>query len=341
MHHRIARCVDIDHDIGAFAPLFRHRERDRGSRRLNLAGLDGEDAIGGDDDLCFAVIRRHDGQSGWTTRNDLLLVDSDFDPVWRFNAVARDVSAPTDAERAARDAAIFGFDDELMLAPIETRHSQHTRPILRAQSTLIDGPNRARASPFPTAVFAVPVIVIIDLEDLPAQVLDHAFAACIHGCDLEATFFLIGNSAVETWLDAEVKIFGAIRNADAFSDRSATGLEHTYNRIQAQRHISIASPVSRREANGGLACPICDAILQIDDLLAEAAIMWPPAEALIAKRLRIDFDARLGRDCQRCARRAIEEACSNFHIARIISGQERGIFSFQLDSDALRDKILN
>ncbi len=107
LNYRVSRRVDIDHHIGALAPLIGHRQSHRRARCLNLTRFDRQDAIRRDDDLSFAVIRRNNRQSSGSACDDLLFIDGDLYPVRCFDPITGDVTTPSDPESPARTVAIF------------------------------------------------------------------------------------------------------------------------------------------------------------------------------------------------------------------------------------------
>ena len=182
--------------------------------------------------------------------------------------------------------------------------------------------------------------MIIDLEDLPGQVFNHPFTGSVYCRDFKIALFFIAETTLETGLDAQIKILRAIRNTNAFRHRSTAWFEHTDNRVQTQWTISIPTAIAGRNADCGLADAISCPVLQIDDLLTEAAIMRAPAETFIAEGLWVDLNASLRFHSERRAWGAVKKARRHVDVAGIIARQEWRLFGLKFNRDPLRNKVL-
>ena len=98
--------------------------------------------------------------------------------------------------------------------------------------------------------------------------------------------------------------------------------------------------IAGRNADRGLADAIGCPVLQIDDLLTEAAIMRAPAETFIAKGLWVDLNASLRFHSERRAWGAVKKARRHVDVAGIIARQEWRLFGLKFNRDPLRNKVL-
>ena len=99
---------------------------------------------------------------------------------------------------------------------MEARYRNAGRTVLSTKAAFIHRAHGARTTPFPAAIFAVPIIVIVDLEDLPTQVFNSTFTVCAKRSDLKSPFFFIAKASIKARLNSELTILWTLRDANAF-----------------------------------------------------------------------------------------------------------------------------
>ncbi len=346
IQHGVAAGIDRDHDIGAFAPLRRDRQRDLGALGNDADVLDAQYTVGGHHNLGLPVIGRHDGQLGALADLGRFLGGDDLHAVRRFGAVLARPSAPADIEagtRARGGKRALAFDHQLMAAPFEARRLDLADTAGgRGQHAFIDLGDRARAAPGPLFAVAVPVIVIVDGEHFPAEALGNSGAFGIDGDDLELGLAAFLDTRFKGGLHADIQGLGPVGHADAFGDGAATGLEHADHGVEAQRQAGIRPRGAGREADDRLARTVRGRIIELEDLFLERLVVAAIGETF--ERLegrRIGFQPGFGFHGQAGAGGAVEEARVDLdipHAARLEGGL---LVRFHVHGDALGHEILD
>ena len=309
---RVTFGIDRHHDIGAFAPLIRHRQGHIRALRADREILDRQDAVRRHNDLCLALIGRNDRDVGALASRWGLLRPDDADAVRGLGAIFRDTAAPANIEIITGDGRrirVRAFHDQFMAAPIETGDPDlGAAAFRRRHDAFIDLGDRARPAPAPLVAIAVPVIMIVDGEEFPGEPLGDRLALLIHRDDFIGRVLAFLDRVFKAGLQADIKPFRAKRNPHAFCDGAAAGLQHADHGIDAQRTSGIAAGIAGGELDRCHPCPVRRRVIHFQDALAEALIMLAEGESLeVGERVRRRFDPRFGLDRQACARRAIEE----------------------------------
>ena len=342
----IAPGIDIDHHIGALAPFFRNRKSDAGSRRTDREILNGQNAVGCDNHLSLTIIGWQDRQLGILADLWRFLGGNDLDAVRRFCAVRALPSAPADIEtggRADRRIGALALDDQFVASPFERWHLDLSGTsgggIDHAFIHLCDGP---RTAPVPAITFAIPVVMIVDLQDLPAEALGRCLPVSIDGHDLECRVSAFGDRTVKARLQADIEVLRAIRHTDAFRNRAPARFQNADHRIEAQRNAGIGPGCARRQPHQRLARAIGRHVIKLQDLLLERLVVTAIGKAVkCSERLGIRLHPCFCLDGEARARRAVQETGGNIDGARCTRFHRLFLIGRHIHRDALGNEVFN
>ncbi len=343
VEHRVARAVDVHHQIRTLAPLCGNRERHTRALGGNRPRFNRQDAVGRHDDLRIPVIRRDDCKLGSATRHDLLAGQGDLHTVGRFDALIGHAPAPADIEPVAGHGAVRTCHSQFVAPPVEAvNHDRCGCAVLRRGNALIGDGDRSRPAPAPAVALAVPVIMIVDLDQFPFQFGGLRLAVCADGCKLEARRLALRHAVLRARADTEVKVTWPVGNPHAFRHRAPAWLKHADNGVQAQWPARFHATTSRLDAHHGLAGAIGRAHGHLHDLLAELFIMGTEAETVKAlERAGVGLDPCPRFHGQTGAGRTVEKPCIDRDLARLPGAHRNILLRRKLDTDTLGHEILD